>query len=154
MALGALKMSKFGIISRQPQVIENLGAISVLCLDKTGTITENNMELKFLFDYDSQKLLDIAKIDEWKNNKTLFHAVLASELNPFDTMEKAILSAGKITGNNRPADARMIHEYPLEGRPPMMTHIHRINDKVIVSAKGAAERIVSLCSLDDEVIGY
>src|SRR4029079_2506133 len=45
MALGAWRMSKLGIISRQPQTIENLGAVSVICLDKTGTITENKMRL-------------------------------------------------------------------------------------------------------------
>ena len=46
MALGAFHMSKLGIISRQPQTIENLGAVTVICLDKTGTITENKMEIK------------------------------------------------------------------------------------------------------------
>ena len=46
MALGAYKMGKLGVISRQPQVIENLGAVNILCLDKTGTITENRMQVR------------------------------------------------------------------------------------------------------------
>jgi len=55
MALGAHKMSKLGIISRQPQIIENLGAVSVICLDKTGTITENNMQVKAIYDYEKRR---------------------------------------------------------------------------------------------------
>jgi Ca2+-transporting ATPase len=56
MALGAYKMSRWGIISRQPQIVENLGAVSVFCFDKTGTITENRMELKMVYSYHNDSL--------------------------------------------------------------------------------------------------
>ena len=56
MALGAYKMSRLGIISRQPQIIENLGAVTVICLDKTGTITENKMQVKTIYDYDNDAI--------------------------------------------------------------------------------------------------
>jgi Ca2+-transporting ATPase len=46
MPLGAWQMSKLGIISQQPRIIENLGSVNVICLDKTGTITENQMTVK------------------------------------------------------------------------------------------------------------
>ena len=55
-------MSKLGIISRQPQTIENLGAVTVICLDKTGTITENKMEVKMIYDFDSDRSLDVKNI--------------------------------------------------------------------------------------------
>ena len=51
MVLGAHRLTKLGIITRQPQSVENLGAVSVICLDKTGTITENNMTVKEVFSF-------------------------------------------------------------------------------------------------------
>jgi P-type Ca2+ transporter type 2C len=54
LALGAWQMSKLGIITRQPQTIENLGAVNVICLDKTGTITENKMTVKSVYDFDKK----------------------------------------------------------------------------------------------------
>ena len=86
MALGAYKMSKLGIISRQPQVIENLGAVSVLCLDKTGTLTENRMELKYVFNYKKDKLIDLADNASVRLNDVLLYVVLASKSRPFDPM--------------------------------------------------------------------
>ncbi|MES2849678.1 MAG: HAD-IC family P-type ATPase, partial [Bacteroidota bacterium] len=85
MALGAYKMSKLGIISRQSQIVENLGAVNVVCLDKTGTITENKMQVKAVYDFSSATLDESGK----SNNKVLYYAVLASEADPFDAMEKA-----------------------------------------------------------------
>jgi Ca2+-transporting ATPase len=93
MALGAYKMSKLGVISRQPQVIENLGVVNVLCLDKTGTITENKMQVKTIYDYKKDALIDIETNGAIKNNNILLYGVLASESNPFDSMEKAIWEA-------------------------------------------------------------
>lgn len=125
MALGALYMSRRGIIPRQPQVIENLGAVNVLCLDKTGTITENVMRVADVY-----------------GENALYYAALASEKHPFDSMEKAILeSYGKPLPD-------MVHEYPLGGRPPMMTHVYDIGGAITATGKGAVERIVRVCKLD------
>ena len=147
MALGAYKLSKLGIISRQPQIIENLGAINVLCLDKTGTITENKMEVKTIYDFGTDTIIDIG--DNKTQQNVLYYAMLASESDPFDSMEKAIWDAYNTSGDNRPQKIKMIHEYPLEGRPPMMTHVYDIENKTIVAAKGGAERIISVCKLDE-----
>ena len=147
MALGAYKLSKLGIISRQPQIIENLGAINVLCLDKTGTITENKMEVKTIYDFGTDTIIDID--DNKTQQNVLYYAVLASESDPFDPMEKAIWDAYNTSGDNRLQKIKMIHEYPLEGRPPMMTHVYDIENKTIVAAKGGAERIISICKLDE-----
>ena len=147
MALGAYKLSKLGIISRQPQIIENLGAINVLCLDKTGTITENKMQVKTIYDFRADAIVDM------DNNKTqqnvLYYAMLASESDPFDSMEKAIWDAYSENDHKSHERTKMIHEYPLEGRPPMMTHVYDIDGKTIVAAKGGAERVIAVCKLDE-----
>src|SRR6476620_1624736 len=86
MALGAYHMAKLGIITRQPQTIENLGAVNVICLDKTGTITENKMKLKSVFDPASGQL---ERQGVWTENmkQIVYRAWLASEKDPFDAME-------------------------------------------------------------------
>ena len=149
MALGAYKMSTLGIISRQPQVIENLGAINVICLDKTGTITENKMQVKTLYHYNNDSISDFDPTLP-KNDPVLFYAMLASETNPFDPMEKAIWQAYLLNSGIGEQQMDMIHEYPLQGSPPMMTHVYRIKHQVIVAAKGGAERILHVCRLPGE----
>jgi Ca2+-transporting ATPase len=150
MALGAFHMSRVGIISRQPQTIENLGAVSVICLDKTGTLTENKMQLKIIYDYDSNKLFDLTGNVQPDNDNLLKCAVLASEINPFDAMEKAIINAyDKLTKHKSYQPLKLFYEYSLEGQPPMMTHVYEFNNTRIVAAKGAAERIVKICRLDN-----
>lgn len=151
MALGAYKMSKLGIISRQPQIIENLGAVNVLCLDKTGTITENSMQVTALYDYKKDTVIQLNETIELTDDTIIRYAALASESDPFDAMEKAIWEAhSKYSNNDLRSQVKMIHEYPLEGQPPMMTHIFRSDTNIIVAAKGAAERIIRVCRLDDQ----
>jgi Ca2+-transporting ATPase len=150
MALGAYKMSKLGIISRQPQTIENLGAVTVICLDKTGTITENKMEVKIVYDFARDELLDMKKAQQYKDGTVLYYAMLASEQDPFDAMEKAIHEAWSRFANNKSSSLKQVYEYPLEGRPPMMTHVYQQENDKIIAAKGAAERILNVCKVDPE----
>ncbi|MES1225099.1 MAG: HAD-IC family P-type ATPase, partial [Bacteroidota bacterium] len=84
MALGAFKLSQLGIISRQPQVIENLGAVNVMCFDKTGTLTENSMRVKFIYDFKNDILVDKQESISRGLNDVLHFASLASEADPFD----------------------------------------------------------------------
>jgi P-type Ca2+ transporter type 2C len=150
MALGAYKMSRSGIISRQPQIIENLGAMTVLCLDKTGTITENKMELKSIYEFEKDRLIEFSVDGKPENSEVLFYSVLASESKPFDSMEKAIWEAYDISAGKDPhEDLAMIHEYPLEGQPPMMTHVYKKGEIIIAAAKGSGERILDVCKLDN-----
>jgi Ca2+-transporting ATPase len=152
MALGAYKMSKHGIISRQPQIIENLGAVTVICLDKTGTITENKMQVRFMYDYEMDAVIDISDNDQLQNSDLLLFATLASESNPFDSMEKAIWEAYRShTGGETVSNYKMIYEYPLEGHPPMMTHVYQSGNTIAVASKGAAERILNACKPEDTI---
>jgi Ca2+-transporting ATPase len=149
MALGAYHMARLGIISRQPQTIENLGAVSVICLDKTGTITENRMEVKIIYDYKTDLLINLDEVGKMAVSNVLRYAVLASETNPFDSMEKAIRKAyDEHTEDRFTQNLKMIYEYPLGGKPPMMTHVYQYQNMKLVTAKGAAEKILEICKLD------
>jgi Ca2+-transporting ATPase len=148
MALGALQMSKLGIIARQPQTVENLGAVTVICLDKTGTITENRMEVKKILDYGTNSIIDFDSKTDKGELPVLAYARLASEEEPFDPMEKAIVSCYKDMYTGKILFWNMIHEYPLGGKPPMMTHVHRREETIIAAGKGAPERIMRICKLD------
>ncbi len=156
MALGAYKMSRLGIISRQPQVIENLGAVNTICLDKTGTITENRMKVIEVFSHKTGLSANPDIGFDEHSSSVLYYAVLASETNPFDAMEKAIVEAsGKVLSDIEEAGLKMVYEYPLDGHPPMMTHLYQRagspQSPVIVSSKGAAERILRVCHLQSDV---
>lgn len=151
MALGAYHMSKLGIISRQPQTIENLGAVSVICLDKTGTITENKMKVKVVYDFANDQLFDVERSSHIQYCDVLRYAMLASEVNPFDSMEQAIYEAYEKCADIKNNRLRQIYEYPLEGKPPMMTHVYEFENKKIVAAKGAAERILGVCRTNAEM---
>jgi len=139
MALGAYRMTRQKVLVKQPKTVESLGAATVICLDKTGTITENKMSVAEVFDFSGKK-------------RTLEYAMWASEPMPFDSMEKAIHAAyEKAAARDRRPDFKMVHEYPLGGVPPMMTHVFE-NEKNerIIAGKGAVERILKICKIGEE----
>lgn len=147
MALGAYHMSRLGIISRQPQTIENLGAVNIICLDKTGTITENKMKVDTIYDFASDKFFKLEDLPSSSLN-VLYIGLLASEKNPFDAMEKAIVEAyGKF--QDLPS-LTMAKEYALQGRLPMMTHVYKKEDSLLATSKGATERIINVCQLSEQ----
>ena len=150
MALGAFRLIKKNIIVRHPQYVESLGTATVICLDKTGTITENSMRIAYLYDPFQQKSISV-ETDELPA-ELLEYAVWASEVHPFDAMEKAIHKLyTKSTLTDRRSHFLQIHEYPLGGTPPMMTHIFKNdeNEEVIIAAKGAPEAILRQSRLSD-----
>lgn len=149
MALGAWRLMKLGVVIKNTSTVETLGSASIICLDKTGTITENRMQLTKVFS------LSTGLISEAKNslaeNDVITAAMWASEPIPFDPMEIALHEAyGKISLKDDRANFRMIHEYPLGGKPPMMTHVF-LNDTGtrIVAAKGAPEAMISVSDLTE-----
>ncbi|MGZ3838400.1 MAG: cation-translocating P-type ATPase [Flavisolibacter sp.] len=146
MALGAYHMSRLGIISRQPQTIENLGAINMICLDKTGTITENKMRVDRVYDFAIDRLMGMDD-PPIAHSKVLYYALLACEENPFDSMERALVDAFARFQADRPV-LQFISEFPLQGQPPMMTHIYQGEAGKIAASKGAVERIIRVCRLD------
>lgn len=152
MALGAWRLIQKKVLTKQPQTVESLGAASVICLDKTGTITENKMSVEKVFDYPSGRLMDFERCEASGCLPVLQDAMLASEVMPFDPMEMAIhLAYEKMAINDIRPSLRMYHEYPLSGRPPMMTHIYKVNGQnTLIACKGGWEKIVEICHLPEE----
>ncbi len=149
MALGAWRMMKKGIIVKQMKTVETLGSATVICIDKTGTITENTMSLAKIFTLKSQKITDLENDLSKEENELISIAMWASEPNPFDPMEIALqeIYSKKIKKDER-SKFKMVHEYPLSGKPPMMTHIfeNKLGNQII-AAKGGSEAIIALCKL-------
>ena len=149
MALGAWRLMKMGIVVKQMKTVETLGSATVICTDKTGTITENKMSLAKLFVPSSGNISNAENTltDDEKNLVRI--AMWASEPIPFDPMEIALhdVYAKDFVVDERPK-YKLVHEYPLGGKPPMMTHIFE-NDsgQRIIAAKGAPEAIINVSSL-------
>ena len=149
MALGAWRLMKLGIVVKQMKTVETLGSATVICTDKTGTITENKMSLAKVFVLATNKIAAAENIVEDEEKKLISIAMWASEPIAFDPMEIALHNAyQKIIKVDERADYKMVHEYPLSGKPPMMTHIFENNSGVrIIAAKGAPEALMNIVSL-------
>ena len=151
MALGAWKLMKEGIIIKRSSVVETLGSTTVICTDKTGTITENAMQLPLLFDYKSKRTFKAAEFNAPELSELIKYAMWSSEPVPFDPMEITIHDVyEQFTKNDQRKDFQMIHEYPLEGKPPMMTHLFENNTgNRIIAAKGAPEALLEVSNLSE-----
>ncbi|OLY92775.1 Ca2+-transporting ATPase [Cnuella takakiae] len=149
MALGAWRLMKKGVVVKQMKTVETLGSATIICTDKTGTITENSMQVAKLFTLLEQRITPGETIHTEAEKCLIQTAMLASEPIPFDPMELAILDAyTSVFENGKRPTFKMVHEYPLEGRPPMMTHVMADQqDRQIVAAKGAPEALMPLCAL-------
>ena len=144
MALGAYRMLKKQVLVKHPQTIEALGAATVICVDKTGTITENKMQVAEIFVWKNRQLV---KPESEIANEVIKVAMLASEAEPFDPMEKAIHASWNLR-NNETASFQVIKEYPLGGIHPMMTHVYQeTNGSRIIATKGAPEGILQKSNL-------
>ncbi len=151
MALGAWRLMKVGIIVKHTKTVEALGSATVICTDKTGTITENRMSLAKLFVWTTKQMFP-PDSDQRDAKELITLAMYASEPIPFDPMEIALHDAyGKSTAVDERKNYRIIHEYPLSGRPPMMTHIfeNATGDRII-AAKGAPEALMLVSNLSDD----
>ncbi len=154
MALGAWRLMKMGTVVKQMKTVETLGSATVICTDKTGTLTENKMSLAKIFTLSQNKITDASSILNEVEQNLVQSAMWASEPIPFDPMEVALHHSYKALkqSDERP-NYKMIHEYPLGGKPPMMTHIfENINGKRIVAAKGAPEAIMNCSNLNAQEI--
>ena len=151
MALGAWKLMREGIIIKRSSIVETLGSTTVICTDKTGTITENSMQLKYLYDHQSDKIFEEKDFNDATLSALINYAMWSSEPAPFDPMEKTL---HKVYEKTQKDDLRksytLFHEYPLEGKPPMMTHLFEdMNKHRIVAAKGAPEAILNVSTLSE-----
>ncbi len=145
MALGAWRLAKSNVLARKSQTIETLGSASVLCTDKTGTLTTNHMTIELVYGEDGQPIDATSS----SYNEIIRYGVLASQKKPFDPMEEAFIeAAGKalesIYGSNK-----LVKEYPLEEGAFSIVHVWEdANGKQQeVGLKGAPEHVFQLCKL-------
>src|SRR5690606_37860942 len=144
--LGAWKLMREGIIIKRSSIVETLGSTTVICTDKTGTITENSMQLIELYDFQTDKTYGEQAFGDPRLSALISYAMWSSEPVPFDPMEKTLHSVYEQTQqDDLRGDYRMFHEYPLEGKPPMMTHLFEDAHKNrIIAAKGAPQAILNV----------
>lgn len=152
MALGSWRLMNMGVIVKKIKTVETLGSATVICADKTGTITENRMTLDRMYTWPAGKIVTSGTRDERGLKDLITYAMWASEPIPFDPMEKAIHRLyGEIVASDARPGYRMVHEYPLGGKPPMMTHIFQGgNGDTIIAVKGAPEAVLRHSELKDE----
>ena len=154
LGLGAWRLGRESILARSIPAIELLGATTVLCVDKTGTLTANRMNVAKLWSetsaHDCQGNPSGALQEELHG--LLEYAVLASHRRAFDPMESAISQTGaRLLANTEHlhADWRLIDDYPLSRQMLAMSRVWRSPDssEFLVAAKGAPEAIIDLCHL-------
>jgi len=155
MALGAWRMSQKKVLTRKPSAIETLGTATVLCTDKTGTLTQNKMTVTSL--YNGKDHLTVAKTNELNSefHEIIEYGILSSQTNPFDPMEKAITSMGDLYLRGTEhihKNWEMIKEYPLSKELLAMSRVFSFKDtqEKIIATKGAPEAIFELCHLDEK----
>ena len=137
-ALGAARLSRLGVLTKQPQTAEGLGSATVICADKTGTLTQKGMRVAQLYDGATAGLVALPGPLAPTAAAVLACARYASETEPFDAMEKAIVAAfATADPAAAAAPAPMLHAYPLAGTPPMMTHIRQVSGSPLIAPKGA-----------------
>jgi Ca2+-transporting ATPase len=155
-AMGAWRLSRENVLTRRIAAIETLGATSVLCVDKTGTLTRNRMRVVQLHAGGQDAVLDEAGQGGLAEtfHATVEYAILASRIDPFDPMEQAFHQLGKDrlaqTGHLH-RHWTLVHEYALTPQLRAMANVWKnpADEAHVVAAKGSAEAIVDLCHLDE-----
>jgi len=155
LALGAWRISKKNVLTRKPAAVETLGSTTVLCTDKTGTLTKNKMTVARLYNGTDFMTVHAESTFPEDFHEIIEFGILSSQINPFDPMEQAITIVGEQFLKNTEhlhADWEMIKEYPLSKELLAMSRVfNNIETKTrTIAAKGAPEAIFDLCHLSEE----
>ena len=164
LAIGAWRISKNQVLTRRVPAIETLGACTVLCVDKTGTLTMNAMSVKKIFAGEHFYDLDVIYASSPEQAGTVFpedfhelieFGILASKRDPFDPMEKALRQLGVHTLSNTEHlhdDWTLVQEYPLSERLLALSHVWKSPDgrDFVIACKGAPEAIADLCHFREQ----
>lgn len=156
LALGAWRISQKHVLTRKMSAVETLGAATVLCTDKTGTLTQNVMSIRMLYAggqfYTVRGVEGPPLPDQF--HELVEYGILASKKDPFDPMERALMKLGieKLSRTEHlHFNWKLIHEYPLSRDLLALSHVWQApsGHEHIISAKGAPEAIADLCHLDE-----
>jgi Ca2+-transporting ATPase len=154
LALGALRLARIGVLARWPAAVESLGSATVLAVDKTGTLTENRMEVQQLLTWPEQALWQRGQplAEPW--HRLLELAVLASRGDPVDAMEKAIqrLAQDQLEASDHlHPDWPLLRDYPLASDLLVFSQLWQTGEGACqLAAKGAPEAIADLCHLPSD----
>jgi len=148
LSMGAWRLAKKQSLVRKLPGVETLGEVSVLCVDKTGTITMNKMTVQ-----------DVWSIDNDDDHTLCETMGLACETDAYDPMEKAMLEHCERMGITKEHlfDKELVTEYAFTNELKMMGHVWRYNNNIVIAAKGSPERILTICEMSDkerEVTNY
>ena len=136
LAMGAWHLARKKTLTRNMKTVETLGAVTVLCTDKTGTLTQNKMTVKDIYS-DSDDFFIVS--------------ALACPKNPYDPMEIAIKDYclnNKVTKDIY--DNELVYEYVFNNEDKMMGQVWSVNDKKLLCVKGAYENILPLCNINKD----
>lgn len=155
LTLGAWRISRKNVLTRNSAAIETLGAASVLCVDKTGTLTYNKTVLSEMY---TDGLFINLQEDTKKHFSENFHkllefAILASQKDPYDPIEKELnAKGGKLLKHTKHIHEswELIKEYPLSKELLALSHVWKSPNKndFVIASKGAPEAILKLCQAD------
>lgn len=147
LSMGAWRLAKKQSLIRKLPSVETLGSVSVLCVDKTGTITMNQMTVQETWAADGDE-------------HTLIETMgLGCETDAYDPMERAMLNYCDIHGISKEHlfNGELISEYAFTNELKMMGHVWRRDGRIIIAAKGSPERLLTICNLtekDREIVGH
>ncbi len=157
LALGAWRISKSQVLARRMPAVEILGTASVLCVDKTGTLTMNQMSIGQLYANDQRLVVQQDDTDQLPENyhQLIEFGILASQRDPFDPMEKAFHVYGQQhleATEHIHMDWSLVHQYPLSRSLMAMSHVweSKSSEGYVIAAKGAPEAIFDLCHLSEQ----
>ncbi|MDQ7780879.1 MAG: HAD-IC family P-type ATPase, partial [Planctomycetota bacterium] len=156
LALGAWRISRKNVLTRRVPAVENLGSATVLCVDKTGTLTQNQMTVRKMFA--GGRFHDVTP-GPCRPLPENFHplveySILAGRQDPFDPMEKAIKQLGEqclSQTEHLHDDWTLVQEYPLSQELLALSHVWRSPDgeEYEIAAKGSPEAIADLCHFSE-----
>ncbi len=135
LSMGAWRLAKKNSLVKKLPAVETLGAVTVLCVDKTGTITKNKMEVKEVISNDDSDLA--------------YTMGLCCEEETYDPMEKAMIKYAEKLGisNDELNSYEKVRDYPFSDYTKMMGCVFNINKKNVLAAKGSPESIIKICNL-------
>jgi len=151
MALGAWRLSLRHVLTRKPSAIESLGSATVLCADKTGTITQNKMQVAALYHG------EVA----WERSETSIHksyhsllaaAAKASQPDSIDPMEIALQKKWSEVDSSSGKSFELTKEYSFTHTLLAMTRVYKEPDHWQMFTKGAPEAVFQLCKMDASAI--
>jgi Ca2+-transporting ATPase len=145
-ALGAWRLSKVNVLTRKPSAIETLGSTTVLCSDKTGTITQNKMIVAAVLS-GSEKIPKERFSENDHARNTLRTAYLATHPGSVDPMEKAIINS-HLSNDKEPEELPLLKEFSFSHELLAMTRLYQTENGSIAYCKGAPETIFGLCGIE------